>query len=98
MKRTARTPRPILNDAVLCTCALSSVLISGIGMLLNLKPKMSRWMDQMIMSFGLSVGLGLQITLYCTEVAAVIHCPAASYNATWFQGFRMIDCYKEFNT
>ena len=52
----------------------------------------------MIMSFGLSVGLGLQITLYCTEVAAVIHCPAASYNATWFQGFRMIDCYKEFNT
>jgi hypothetical protein len=68
------------------------------GMLLNLKPKMSRWMDQMIMCFGLSVGLGLQITLYCTEVAAVIHCPAASYNATWFQGFRMIDCYKEFNT
>lgn len=66
-------------------------------MLLSLKPKMSKWTDQMIMCFGISVGLGLQITLYCTEVAALAHCPA-SHNASWFEGLRMIDCYRQFNT
>ena len=67
------------------------------GMLLNLKPKMSRWFDQMVMCFGLSIGLGLQMTLYCTEIAAQIHCPA-SQNASWFEGLRMIDCYRQFNS
>ena len=66
-------------------------------MLLNLKPKMSRWVDQMLMCFGLSIGLGLQMTFYCTEVAALIHCPS-SQNASWIDGLRMINCYKQFNT
>jgi hypothetical protein len=63
------------------------------GVLLNLKPKWSRWMEQMIMCFGLSVGLGLQITLYCTEVASLRDCPAMQ-NASWP---RMINCYQQSN-
>jgi sterol O-acyltransferase len=65
------------------------------GMLLSLKPPLSRWADQMIMCIGLSVGMGLQMTLYCTEVAAHIHCP--DEEASWFGGLRMINCYRQFN-
>ena len=65
-------------------------------MLLSLKPPQSRWVDQMIMCVGLSVGLGLQMTLYCTEVAAQIYCPEET-KPSWFCGLRMIGCYRQFN-
>ena len=62
------------------------------GMLLNLKPPLSPWADQMIMCFGLSVGFGLQITFYCAEVAARIYCPTQT--DSWL---RIVDCYRQFN-
>ena len=49
----------------------------------------------MIMCFVLSVGSAIQMTLYCTEVAAHAYCPAE--NASWFDGLRMINCYRQFN-
>ena len=68
-----------------------------IGLLLSKKGKYSRWVDQMIMCFGLSVGFGLQMTLYLTEVAALTHCPDQQ-NASWFTGgLRLIECYRRFN-
>ena len=67
-----------------------------IGVLLIFKPKMSRWVDQIIMCIGLSVGMGIQMTLVCTEAAALIHCPEQR-DAYWLHGLQTVDCYKRFN-
>ena len=65
-------------------------------MLLTLKPKMGRWVDQMIICSVLSVGMGFQITLYCTEVVARIYCPEER-EGSWLFGLRMLECYRRFN-
>ena len=63
------------------------------GVVLSLKPSLGKWTDQMIMCLALFLGMGLKVFLYCTELAARIHCP--KQNATWYDGLQMIDCYRQ---
>ena len=64
------------------------------GSLLTLKPPLGKQVDRVIMCVGLSVGAGLQITLYLTELAARSKCGASS---SLFEGMWTFECYRRFN-
>lgn len=63
--------------------------------MVTLKPSLSPWVDQMIMSLLLTVGSGVQMAVYVTEVAAQVYCPPK--NDGWFSSLQTIECYKKFN-
>ena len=65
------------------------------AILVFLKPPMDPWIDQMIMSFMLTVGSGIQMSVYVTEQAARMYCPPK--NDGWFGPLQAIDCYRKFN-
>ena len=65
------------------------------GLILSLKPTVDRWTDQMAMCLVLTLGSGVQITIYCVEVVSHIYCPIQ--NGTWFDHPRMFECYRKFN-
>ena len=65
------------------------------GLILSLKPTVDSWTDQMAMCLVLTLGSGIQITIYCIEVVSHIYCPIQ--NSTWFDHPRMFECYRKFN-
>jgi sterol O-acyltransferase len=65
-----------------------------IGFLLSFKPSLGKQTDRLIMCVGLSLGTGILMTIYLTELVARSQCGASS---SWFEGMWALECYRRFN-